>query len=433
MQLHPLRKWTTPTKNAVFALPNTPLQTLSFDTSSSPAHNLSSSHYSVACPLLNPTMPGNISSQSTNPDNAILRVASLHPGENGLWSLSFNKKDKSRAVRNSIKWAFPTIPQHGLGSLHMLPVELVQIILCATDIRTCLAFRQVNRLCREVVSRIPQYRFIATYGLECIRFILHSRIQPAKSLTLPRLTIDTLYSLACETSCVVCGNLGEFVYLLNPSRCCLNCIERSAPSPDNPLAYGPLYTVYVRSLAKAAGISTSKLSKHTHVAATLQRMRFGDTWRGYYSLTPSKRMHLVNYDAAMRALQAPPFADDGGVVDRINEAMKSWKPFRGAYSGDIAAHYVVAPLPFCDTVTKKALVGLGCKGCVIYYRHTSHFTARDRAEALALARRLYTASDFVEHFRTCSTAMRLWEETQQEKGQVYECSRRLWYEGSMLL
>lgn len=213
---------------------------------------------------------------------------------------------------------------------------------------------------------------------------------------------------------MVCGKLGEFVYLLNPSRCCLKCIESSAPSSENPLAYGPLYTVYVRLLPKAGRISASKLRKHTHVAATLQRMRFGETWDLCGQASP-RRMHLANYAAAMSAVQAHPFADDRGVVCRINEAMKCWKPFRGAYhSGDTAAHYVVAPLPFCHTATKKAYVGLGCKGCVINYRHTSHSTGEDRAEAIALYHRLYTASDFMDHFRTCSTAMRLWEETQQE-------------------
>ena len=65
-----------------------------------------------------------------------------------------------------------TSPEVGLGSLDILPLELLQRILFQLDLCTLTGFRRVNQLALQSVASIPQYKAINTHANDALRGIL---------------------------------------------------------------------------------------------------------------------------------------------------------------------------------------------------------------------------------------------------------------------
>jgi hypothetical protein len=81
-----------------------------------------------------------------------------------------------------------TSPEVGLGSLAILPLELLQRILSQLDLCTLMDFQRVNQLALQSVASIPQYKAINTHANDALRGILTIK-------TGRWITCETLYAI----------------------------------------------------------------------------------------------------------------------------------------------------------------------------------------------------------------------------------------------
>jgi hypothetical protein len=357
----------------------------------------------------------------------ILRTTAYHPKEDGLWPAhlpyQLEKPDdklrrESNSLRKSLLSCFPTDPTHGLGKLNVFPPEILQQILRSVDIRTCLAFRKVNRKGREMVTTIPEYKAVMSNGMACIKFIDKLKIQPVKSSNRSNLTLDTLYTLLCETKCDFCDDTGPFVYLLNPSRCCLSCIRDSELPHSGTLRYTALSTVNITSFANAAKIPNPRIRKGTPVAAAVAGGKYG-----HFESNPSlhNRKHLINLTNAISVFHKPCTGQD--ILPRIQSNLTRRSPVAYEWQGYAGPQgpspFVCAPLPFWNPSTRTLSVGVRCKAC--HFMHLSgSIPGLTWIETRKLSSQVYTKSEFLAHFEACKPAQRLLKATKMQSGPLHD-------------
>jgi hypothetical protein len=109
--------------------------------------------------------------------------------------------DENLAMPTLLKRQMNTVPKTNLGSLDMLPVELIQPILAQLDLRTLEDFRRVNQRALQLVSSVPEYKAIETYALGALRGILSTGRGRWT-------TCETLYKKLCTAACEYCGAFG---------------------------------------------------------------------------------------------------------------------------------------------------------------------------------------------------------------------------------
>lgn len=103
-----------------------------------------------------------------------------------------------------------------IGTLDMLPTELLDEILLQLDLFILTNFRRVNRRGDEVVNALPQYRAIATHAPNAL-------IGPLRIGTGGWITCKDLYKTLCSPNCVTCGDFGGYIYLITCRRVCFLC------------------------------------------------------------------------------------------------------------------------------------------------------------------------------------------------------------------
>ncbi|OAQ99600.1 hypothetical protein LLEC1_06734 [Akanthomyces lecanii] len=107
-------------------------------------------------------------------------------------------------------------PKSHLGTLKMLPLELLGEVLSWLDVLSLTEFRRVNRCTVQLTSSIRQYRAIhehARTALSCILKIKTGRY----------MTCSDIYEKLCSSECEECGDFAGYLYLLTCKRVCLPC------------------------------------------------------------------------------------------------------------------------------------------------------------------------------------------------------------------
>ncbi|KAM3423853.1 hypothetical protein BST61_g1250 [Cercospora zeina] len=168
-------------------------------------------------------------------------------------------------------------PQHDLGALNGLPLEILDDVLIQLDLRALMDFRAVNQRAMQVVDSIPQFRTIVKHSTSSLRGILS--IEAGSDST-----CRDLYQALSSARCELCNDFGGYIYLLDCSRVCFLCFSEND-------RYLPLSSVEV---AHNYGLDRS------HVAR-LRRMK---SVPGCYSPNEKKcptRLLLVDRESARGA------------------------------------------------------------------------------------------------------------------------------------
>jgi hypothetical protein len=104
-----------------------------------------------------------------------------------------------------------------LGTLEILPVELVQIVLLDLDLQSLTSLRRVNRRAMVTIDMLCQYSEIIAYASNSLRAALSINLGAS-------ISCRQLHTELCSQECIACGRFGPFLYLLTCSRVCYVCL-----------------------------------------------------------------------------------------------------------------------------------------------------------------------------------------------------------------
>lgn len=321
-------------------------------------------------------------------EDAIIRVATYHRHDLDQHVIHFDKREHS-VVRRSIVEAFPQRPYWSVskaGLFSRLPNELLQMIMLELDMEMIFTFRQVNQAARRIIANVPEYRAIATYGLDA--FVALMRTGAAKSITLRQ-----LYQPMTERDCSNCGDFGGYLLITEARRVCYKCVvgwHRDVRRPLRGIVYNQLPVVPLSTFAYSAGISMGKLRKRMTVVRSLP---------GWYHWIEASRQLRIEYVALSQAIEA--VYEHRPVMPFV--FAKEW-PVRHYYQSPETCQVTVS-FPFHNPRTATVYLGLSCKGCAY---DMDLYKRRSRGDMTDNARKIYSRSGFLEHFKTCQRAQYVW-------------------------
>lgn len=265
-------------------------------------------------------------------------------------------------VRGHLFQAAATTPILDLGSLAVLPVEVLTMISLELDVQSAFRFSHTCRGTRGLLSHTRSIRQLGEHALECIWALLRTR-------TADGITLDDLFSTMTQYTCGLCGQYGGFLSLLTLKRCCHRCA----------LSAEEMGIVSVYEVTKRAYLSTSTVKRfgptmitHVPVRTFGRRKRRGNQYgRKFLTLLASCKSLLDQYPERVKS------------IDVLQELRLN----------------AVTSLPYLNTSTGRAEVGVFCKSCKLSVMKRVH----------------YSHDGFLDHFRQCAKAQELWVSRRQGK------------------
>lgn len=277
------------------------------------------------------------------------------------------------------------LARSGLGTLGVLPPEVLHLILDQLDVSTIAMFRQANRQAVDAVSSLPSYEAITKFAPNILRS--YKIIRSGHSITCAQ-----IYDELCQPACQKCGDFGGYLYLLTCVRVCFLCVSEDT-------AFLPLRP---RQVCRKYGLDRETVH-------TLPKMR---TREGVYSPDEKKlegNMMLLDHDAACEA-GVDMFGSTASMEEQVSgSALQRWRDYeerlrRASVSFNvrgIIGRPVVEPfdgqsanplrfacvtrVPWIDKGIRDVEWGVHCRGC------------RDSRDRSSHCRQKYTLASFRKH------------------------------------
>ncbi|PGH28880.1 hypothetical protein GX50_08368 [[Emmonsia] crescens] len=322
-------------------------------------------------------------------DEDIIRVASYYRRDFDLAVTQIDPHEH-KGIRNSVAHPFVSSPSAALGSLEVLPLEILQEIFLLLDIKSLFQVRDVNLRAREVIYTLRGYKSIMSYAFEPLCVILRTKIASW-------FTIHDLYNVLCTRDCHICDSFSGFIFLPSFQRCCFPCLKTA-------------YQFRVVSLTEAG--KRFKLSKQ----ALRNSFPILSTIPGQYSMEEvpyKRRMYLLAEEQLIKVFECS---------NRDRETRISPDTPRK----DVLRYMAATTLPCLDTATGHIEHGICCAGCQIKLEK-SFFSTGPEYDSHVVRDRIYSQAGFLEHFPACSEARILWESSQEGRIPVkvpYSIQRR---------
>jgi hypothetical protein len=306
---------------------------------------------------------------------AILQAVSYHCEDFGRSVIQIDSHQCDQ-VRSSIFKPFGDGSDAGLGSLDLLPVEILSSICLMLDVSAGFNFSQVNRRSRAVVASISEYRQIGDHALQALCALLRTDIGHHVAIT-------ALHKVLLTRDCQSCGYFAGYLFLPTLTRCCFTCIESA----------GGLSAAPLEKLANEVNMSADQLGEHIPIFHTLSSTNSAaSVVRGGRTFLVSER-HCIQI---LRALGRP--------EPVLTYFQDMHLPGLGFESSVI--------LPCFNPRTGEIQTGVSCRGCQMAMR-----TAPSE-EAFKLRQRVYTREKFLDHFKVCGHAIHIWDATQEGKPSI---------------
>ena len=286
-----------------------------------------------------------------------------------------------------------------LGDLQALPVEILNATLHFSDLRTFSKLCQVNRQARILVEAFFPYKVILTHAPHVIDIFIQTGA--ASHFTAAR-----VFDVMCSSSCAICGRFGGFLWIPDCIRCCMPCL-RKAPE---------LLLMTVQDAMASFGLSREIITNIPTV----------DTLPGRYNHLPYKEKRRLLSEARARQAAVMEYGGEEELVACIKTSQ--WKAayhkcvasLRGTFHNKTRLNsysrrfQVTTCLPYFDLASHTTHNGISCKGCQDaadlknHLKWTESFSVlRDRRE------QTFTEDMFLEHFKNCTNAQRMWAEHQR--------------------
>lgn len=111
-------------------------------------------------------------------------------------------------------------PTAALGSLEVLPVELLHILLEMLDLRSLVAITHSCTRGLRLARSLPSYRNLLKYAPEAVAALRRVGLAECH-------TIAKLHAALLAGSCVSCKRFGSFLFLPTSERCCRYCLWKN--------------------------------------------------------------------------------------------------------------------------------------------------------------------------------------------------------------
>lgn len=314
--------------------------------------------------------------------DAIVRVTSYHMNDFGQAVIWFSPHEHA-GIRPSIATPFPRTSDTGLGTLGVLPLELLHDVVLRLDIHSLFNFRQANLGSRQIVDSVHQYQMVVKHGLNLLRALLRTRLAIGVSL------LDFYHAL-CTKACALCGEFSGFVSLLTWTRCCYACLQKA---PE----------IQVQSLA-------SIRKQFNLTKGQLKPLKSFKTLPGIYTIWKSlykSRVAVVSTHQAKLLFEQQPHAPAAQA-----QPASSVRNQKFNFMGSCA-------LPHYDRRTGRVEHGMSCAGCQLALEKDI-IGARGERWAFEVRDKVYAQDSFLEHFRWCEQAQLLWRSSDEGKRQPPE-------------
>lgn len=274
---------------------------------------------------------------------------------------------------------FNDLSTTSLGTLEILPNEILNIILRSLDLHSYLQFRNSSRRARNYSNELHEFQLVVKNGLECLRNLV--RVRLAKSST-----IRDLYSALTRENCVYCNEFGGFLFLPHITRCCFSCIRNS---PE-------LRVITLSTFSRLTNILPKRL--HNLLGNTLR------TVPGIYSFDrhPAKRPAslLAELKSLTRLSALGLLTQDACHLIGLR------------YDKEVYRFMSCTVYPWYDVRTGGVEYGLNCKGCEIQHEKGKiPICDRDR---------VFAKSSYLSHFELCTEAQNLFTAKQNKLKGVKE-------------
>lgn len=310
--------------------------------------------------------------------DAIIRVAAYHRRDY-CHSVIWFPLSEHDAIRQLILTSFKRASSAatGLGSLDRLPLELLHDIVLRLDMHAVFKLRQTSLRAREVVQSLPQYQPVALHGLRVFRALLRTQLAT-------HISLYDFYDALITKTCTLCGKFLGFIFLLTWTRCYFHCLLEARETRTQSFA----------SLQKGIRLNGTEKG-HLRTLRTLP---------GTYSMEETSRRFRMRIASTPRQNTTELTALRR---NRIYRFMAS------------------CALPYYDRRTNKVERGMSCSGCQLALEEGIYHPEN---EPTAYARDMVYAQDsFLEHFRWCEQAQRLWRssgEGENDPPELPELCRR---------
>lgn len=110
-------------------------------------------------------------------------------------------------------------PEVDLGSLNLLPLELLYSVMASLDLCSISTLRMVNRQSLMTVDSFPPFKCIIKHAHPALHGAL--MIHSAKWIT-----CEKLFKIICTSECESCGDFAGYVYLITCKRVCFLCLSQ---------------------------------------------------------------------------------------------------------------------------------------------------------------------------------------------------------------
>ncbi|RSL58436.1 hypothetical protein CEP54_007770 [Fusarium duplospermum] len=322
----------------------------------------------------------------------ILDVCSYHRTDFDI-CLVRTRPHKLQEIAPSLQTCFDTEPTSELGFLGRFSPEILIEIILQMDIESYLRFRQVNRRARAVATRIREYKLVSTHGLEGLTAMMRTRMTA-------NFTIRDLYEALVTCRCKLCSRFGGYLHLFDCGRYCFACVN-----------YAPELRVTSHAL-------TDNLCQTLDIPKLEPDMELGPvlhTVYGIYALQSpqsSSASYFLPREILSPSKIASVIASLGVPREAIDQAVKEDKRDMWSYRFAAATAY-----PWYDVVKGEADRGVNCKAVHLHLEKNSRYGSRLacgrdlpflKEPEFPHRRLMFSRAEFLEHFKTCSFAQKLW-------------------------
>ncbi|KAI5461444.1 F-box domain-containing protein [Mariannaea sp. PMI_226] len=304
--------------------------------------------------------------------DSIFEVVSYHNEYSGRNVIQIHHHLCDR-TRSSIFKPFEDRLDTGLGSLDVFPVEILSSICLMLDISAGFKFSHVSRRARAVLASIPEYHHVGEHALQALCALLQSQIGYHVGIT-------TLHQALLTQDCQSCGHFASYLFLPTVTRCCFFCLESAAGLSAAPL----------EKLTSEVHQSADQLREYIPIFYTLP------STHSAANKAHGGRNFLVSETHCIQVLRSTGRAEPASIYFQ-----EMHLPGFGFEASVI--------LPCFNPRTGEIQAGLSCRGCQVAMR------IAPSEEAFKMRQRSYTRERFLDHYKVCNHAKKIWTTAQTGK------------------
>ncbi|PQE17070.1 F-box domain-containing protein [Rutstroemia sp. NJR-2017a BBW] len=282
-----------------------------------------------------------------------------------------------------------------VGTLEVLPLELIQAILNLLDLQCLTDLRAVNWRARVLVDSVPEYNALIQHFPDALRALLSTRM--AGHFSAPQ-----IFEALCTRDCIGCGQFGPLLDLFTAHRYCITCL----------VDVGGLFTMEASDAIKEFSLDSETIQKVPKLLTIPQYNSEGMFVRERLSLVRMLPISVAQAQHDFRSMHNTPSLPPTGVTPQQSQPhslqISDQVHERLLHEQHTYRTMSMLRVPLLNRRTGDLDWGVSCLAC--------SFGPQDEGHGRCDPNNLYTTSGYAEHFQKC-------ELSQRARAKISECFR----------